>query len=126
MCTLILPRNAKRSNTNSLFEYCYFRIDPHQVVAWAAYVLVLLVDRAGGHRNHQGHGRPRCASEGPPPGSKSGAGLHKGSSGTWESHLSPCHTPGLGDRVPKGPGVVWGLRPAHEPGRESTSAQKQG
>src|SRR2546425_5406018 len=25
-----------------------------------------------------------------PPGSKNGACIHRGSSGTWESHLSPC------------------------------------
>src|SRR5215468_10609241 len=31
-----------------------------------------------------------------PPGSKSGACLHRGNSGTWESHLSPCHIPGVG------------------------------
>src|SRR5712671_5273465 len=59
-----------------------------------------------------------------PPGSKSGACIHRGSSGTWESHLSPCQTPGLGDRVTKGPGVVWGLRPDHEPVRDNTNAQK--
>jgi hypothetical protein len=27
----------------------------------------------------------------------SGACLHKGNSGTWESHVSPCQTPGVGD-----------------------------
>jgi hypothetical protein len=59
-----------------------------------------------------------------PPGSKSGACIHRGSSGTWESHLSPCQTPGLGDRVTKGPGVVWGLRPDHEPVRDTTNTQK--
>ena len=59
-----------------------------------------------------------------PPGSKSGACLPRGSSGTWESHLSPCHTPGVGDRVTKGPGVVWGFRPDHEPQREATNAPK--
>ena len=31
-----------------------------------------------------------------PPGSKSRACMHRGSSGTWESHLFPCHIPGLG------------------------------
>src|SRR3989442_5635984 len=40
-----------------------------------------------------------------PPGSKSGACIHRGSSGTWESHVSPCHIPGMGDRVTKSPGV---------------------
>jgi len=61
---------------------------------------------------------------GTPPGSKSGACIHRGSSGTWESHLSPCQTPGVGDRVTKSPGVVWGLRPDHEPVRDTTNAQK--
>ena len=60
-----------------------------------------------------------------PPGSESGACLHRGSSGTWESHLSPWHIPGVGDRVTKSPGVVWGLRPDHEPVRDTTNAQKQ-
>src|SRR5439155_10441014 len=60
-----------------------------------------------------------------PPGSKGGACIQRGSSGTWESHLSPCHTPGLGDRVIKGPGVVWEFRPDHEPVRDTTNAQKQ-
>src|SRR5215831_16941010 len=55
----------------------------------------------------------------------SGACIQRGSSGTWESHLSPCHTPGLGDRVTKGPGVVWGFRPDHEPQRDTTNAPKQ-
>ena len=60
-----------------------------------------------------------------PPGSKSGACLHRGSSGTWESHLSPCHIPGMGDRVTKGPGVVWEFRPDHEPVRDTTNGQQQ-
>src|SRR5712691_9903847 len=38
---------------------------------------------------------------GTPPGSESGACVHRGNSGTWESHLSPCVIPGLGDRVTK-------------------------
>src|SRR5215470_7780816 len=59
-----------------------------------------------------------------PPGSESGACLHKGNSGTWESHVSPCRTPGMGDRVTKGPGVVWGLRPDHEPVRDTTNTPK--
>ena len=54
----------------------------------------------------------------------SGACLHKGNSGTWESHVSPCQTPGVGDRVTKGPGVVWGLRPDHEPVRDTTNTPK--
>jgi hypothetical protein len=36
-----------------------------------------------------------------PPGSKSGAWLHRGRSGTWESPLSPCHSAGMGDRRSK-------------------------
>src|SRR5207244_8471139 len=60
-----------------------------------------------------------------PPGSKSGACIHRGSSGTWESQLSPCHTPGMGDRVTKGPGVVWEFRPDHEPVRDTTNGPKQ-
>ena len=57
-----------------------------------------------------------------PPGSESGACLHRGNSGTWESHLSPCPIPGMGDRVTKGPGVPWGLPPGHEPVRDTTNA----
>jgi len=60
----------------------------------------------------------------PPPGAKSGACIQRGSAGTWESHLSSCPTPGLGDRVTQGPGVVWGFRPDHEPQREATNAPK--
>jgi hypothetical protein len=60
-----------------------------------------------------------------PPGSESGACLHRGSSGTWENHLSPCTTPGVGDRVTKGPGVIWGLRPGHEPDGDTTNGTKQ-
>jgi len=40
--------------------------------------------------------------------------------------VSPCHIPGMGDRVTKGPGVVWGLRPDHEPVRESTNTTEAG
>ena len=56
-----------------------------------------------------------------PPGSQSGACMHGGNSGTWESHLSPCDIPGMGDRATKSPGVVWGLRPDHEPLRDTTN-----
>ena len=55
----------------------------------------------------------------------SGACLHRGSSGTWENHLSPCTIPGFGDRVTKGPGVIWGLRPDHEPDGDTTNGRKQ-
>jgi hypothetical protein len=60
-----------------------------------------------------------------PPGSESGAWLQRGSSGPWEHHLSPCTTPGGGDRVTKGPGMAWGLPPGHEPAGDTTNAVKQ-
>jgi hypothetical protein len=60
-----------------------------------------------------------------PPGSQSGACIPRGSSGTWESHVSPGHIPGMGDRVTTSPGVVWGLRPDHEPVGESTNEPKR-
>jgi len=50
-----------------------------------------------------------------PPGSESGACLHRGDSGTWESHLSPCFIPGMGDRVTKSPGVTWSFLLATSP-----------
>jgi hypothetical protein len=55
----------------------------------------------------------------------SGACIHRGNSGTWESPRSPWHMPGMGDRVIKSPGVVWGFRPAHEPTWDITNAPKQ-
>ena len=60
-----------------------------------------------------------------PPGSESGACLQRGDSGTWESHLSPCFIPGLGDRVTTSPGVTWGFRPSHEPYGDTTNSRKQ-
>src|SRR6266705_3307655 len=60
-----------------------------------------------------------------PPGSESGACLQRGNLGTWENHLSPSIIPGLGDRVTKGPGVTWGLRPSHEPDGDTTNVMKQ-
>ena len=60
-----------------------------------------------------------------PPGAKSGACVHRGSSGTWESRLSPCWIPGMGDRVTKSPGVVWLLPPWHEPVTDRTNEAKQ-
>ena len=49
-----------------------------------------------------------------PPGSESGACVHRGSSGTWESHLSPCTSAGKGgpaDQRPwRGPGASTGRR----------------
>ena len=65
-------------------------------------------------------------ADGIPPGSESGACISRGNSGTWESHLSPCQTPGVGDRVTKGPGVVWGLRPDHEPVKDTTNTTEAG
>ena len=59
-----------------------------------------------------------------PPGSESGAWLHQGHAGTGESHVSPCQTPGVGARGTQGPGVVWGLRPDHEPVRDATNTPK--
>ena len=58
-------------------------------------------------------------------GLRAGHVSHRGSSGTWESHLSPCHIPGLGDRVTKGPGVVRGFPPGHEPVRDTTNGRKR-
>jgi hypothetical protein len=52
----------------------------------------------------------------------SGACIHRGSLGIWESHLSPCTYPGLGDRATKGPGVTGQLPPGHEPCGDTTNA----
>src|SRR5712691_11436809 len=60
-----------------------------------------------------------------PPGSESGACLQRGNSGTWESHLSPCAIPGVGDRVTKGPGAVWALRPDNEPFGDTTNQRSR-
>src|SRR3989442_15725049 len=60
-----------------------------------------------------------------PPGSESGACLQRGNSGTWESHLSPCALPGVGDRVTKGPGAVWTLRPDNEPFGDTTNQRSR-
>ena len=51
--------------------------------------------------------------------------MHRGDLGTWENHLSPCDIPGEGDRATKGPGVIWALRPDHEPLGETTNVGKQ-
>jgi len=45
-----------------------------------------------------------------PLGFESGVCLHSGNSGTWESHLSPCFIPGVGDQVTKNPGVTGSFR----------------
>jgi hypothetical protein len=41
--------------------------------------------------------------------------LQRGNLGTWESRLSPCLIPGVGDRVTKGPGVTGSFLPATSP-----------
>jgi hypothetical protein len=61
-----------------------------------------------------------------PPGSQSGAGMQRGSLGTWESHRSPCVYPGEGDRATKGPGVTGRLSPGHEPAGDTTNATEAG
>jgi len=61
----------------------------------------------------------------PPPGSERGAWLQRGNSGTWENPLSPRITPGVGDRMTKGPGVTWGLHPGQEPEGDTTNAVQQ-
>jgi hypothetical protein len=60
-----------------------------------------------------------------PPGSESGACSQRGSAGTWENPRSPCHIPGMADRVTNSPGVVWGPRPGHAPGRDTTNEPKR-
>jgi hypothetical protein len=52
----------------------------------------------------------------------SGACLHRGSSGTWESHLSPCHMAGMGDRQTTSPGVARERPPGYEPETDTTNA----
>jgi hypothetical protein len=59
---------------------------------------------------------------GTPPGSQSGACIPRGSSGTWESHLSPCQMAGMGDRQTKSPGVARELPPGYEPETDTTNA----
>src|SRR6516165_10758901 len=56
-----------------------------------------------------------------PPGSESGACVQRGNSGTWESPWLLDAHPGLGDRVTKGPGGGWALRPAPEPCGDTTN-----
>jgi len=60
----------------------------------------------------------------PPPGSASGACLQRGNAGTWERPLSPCASPGRGDRGSKSPGVPWGFRPGYAPFGDTTNARK--
>jgi hypothetical protein len=54
----------------------------------------------------------------------SGACSQRGRSGTWESHRSPCHMAGMGDRVTRSPGGVGGLRPDPGPARDTTNKPK--
>jgi hypothetical protein len=61
-----------------------------------------------------------------PPGSESGACMHRDSLGTWESHLSPGVYPGEGDRATKGPGGTGRLSPGHEPTGDTTNATEAG
>ena len=56
-----------------------------------------------------------------PPGSESGACFQRGNAGTWESHLSPCRKPGMGDRVATSPGGAGVLPPCHEPMTDTTN-----
>jgi len=66
-------------------------------------------------------------ADGTPPGSESGACISRGNSGTWESHLSPCATPGMGDRTTKSPGVRGGFAPHTSPvGTPRTNGSTQG
>src|ERR671922_2325240 len=60
-----------------------------------------------------------------PPGSESGACLHRGSSGTWESHLSPCNSCRSGEPADSTT-LAWprGLPPSHEPETETTNDGK--
>ena len=49
--------------------------------------------------------------------------------GTRERGRATCLrviTPGLGDRATKGPGVIWGFLPDHEPERDTTNAREAG
>lgn len=59
---------------------------------------------------------------GTPPGSQSGACLQRGSAGTWESHRSPGHRAGRGDRQPTSPGVARELPAGYEPATDTTHA----
>jgi hypothetical protein len=61
-----------------------------------------------------------------PPGSESGACLHRGSAGTWEPPRSPCPPPGVGAWAPTGPGVAGALHPGHAPDEAPPNAVQQG
>ena len=55
----------------------------------------------------------------------SGAWLQRGSSGTWESHLSPCPHARIGGPDDQKPWRGQGLPPDHEPVRDTTNVRKQ-
>src|SRR5262249_39631560 len=55
----------------------------------------------------------------------SGACLHRGNSGTWESHLSPCPHARIGGPDDQKPWRGRGLPPDHEPVRDTTNVRKQ-
>jgi len=61
-----------------------------------------------------------------PPGSESGACLHRGNSGTWERQLAPCDQPGGGDRVTTGPGGGRFDQAPSPTGRPPTESSTQG
>ena len=59
-----------------------------------------------------------------PPGLRAGkAGIRAGA-GTWERHRPPCHSPGKGDRVTKGPGVTGPLPPARQPAADTRNRRR--
>ena len=61
------------------------------------------VERSGRQQSETGKGDASRT----PPGSESGAWIHRGNSGTWESHLSPCQNmpEEQGYRLTKSPGA---------------------
>ena len=60
-----------------------------------------------------------------PPGSESGACSQRGNSGTWESHLSPCHRTRSGGPGDHRPWHGRGLPLDHEPSWETTNPRQQ-
>jgi hypothetical protein len=58
-----------------------------------------------------------------PPGSESGACLHRGTRELGRAICLLDDMPGLGDRVTKGPGAVWALRSDSEPFGDTTNAR---
>ena len=70
--------------------------------------------------------RRALASDGTPPGSQSGAGRQRGSAGTWESSLPPCHSPGMGERATKSPGAGRTASAIQRAGNGDTKPQEAG